>query len=67
MLFNVAEPNVDVSCDRCRKPCVDEEVASMMVQRFTLSLMFDGRTVLAVDVQDDPAVKDVVKSQQVEP
>ena len=27
-------------------------------------MMFDGRTVLAIDVQDDFAVKDVVKSQQ---
>ena len=27
-------------------------------------MMFDGGTALAVDVQDDSAVKDVVKSQQ---
>ena len=35
---------------------IDEEVAPMM--------MFDGRAVLAIDVQDDSAVKDVEKSQQ---
>ena len=43
---------------------VDEEVAAMMIQRFTLSLMFSRGVVLAVDVHDDAAVKDVVRSQQ---
>ena len=35
----------------------------MVVQRFTLTLMFNRRAVLAVDVQEDTAVKDVVKSK----
>ena len=43
---------------------IDEEVAPMMMQRFCLTMMFDGRVVLAVDVQDDFVVKDVLKSQQ---
>ena len=36
----------------------------MMMQRFCLTMMFDCRAALAIDVQDDFAVKDVVKSQQ---
>ena len=42
---------------------VDEEVTAVVVQRFTLALMFNRRVVLAADVQDDTAVKDVVNSQ----
>ena len=38
---------------------INEEVASIMMQRFCLALMFNRRTVFAVDVQDDFAVKDV--------
>ena len=37
-----SEPNVDVSDDRCGSHSIDEGVAPMVVQRFTLALMFNG-------------------------
>ena len=41
-----------------------QEVTAMVVQRFCLSMMFDGRTTFAIDVQDDFGVQGAVQSQQ---
>ena len=64
ILLDVLNPTVMYSMIDVESHSIDEEVAAMMVKRFTLSLMFNRGVVLAVDVHDDAAVKDVVNSQQ---
>ena len=63
MLLDVLNPMVMYSVIDVEGHSVDEEVTTVVVQRFTLALMFNRRVVLAIDVQDDTAVEDVVKSQ----
>ena len=64
MLLDVLNPTVMYSMIDVKGHGVDEEVAARVEKRFTLSLMFNRGVVLAIDVHDDAAVKDVVKSQQ---
>ena len=64
MLLKVVNPMLMCLAVDVESHSIDEEMTPMMIERFCLTMMFDGGTVLAIDVQDDPAVKDVVKSQQ---
>ena len=64
MLVNVANPLFMYLVVNAERHRIDEEVASVMIQWFCLTMMFNCRAVFAIDVQDDFAVKDVVKSQQ---
>ena len=64
MLLDVLNAMVMYSMIDVEGHGIDDEVATMVVKRFTLSLMFNWGVVLAVDVHGDAAVKDVVKSQQ---
>ena len=64
MLLNVMNSMLMYLVVDVESHSIVEEVASMMIKRLCLTMMFNRRTVLAVDVQDDLAVKDVVESQQ---
>ena len=64
MLLNVLNPMVMYLMIDVENHSIDEEAPTMMVKRFMLSLMFNWGVVLAGDVQDNAAVKDVVESQQ---
>ena len=64
MLLNVVNPMLMYFVVDVERHRIDEDVAPMMIQRLSLTMMLDGGTVLAMDAQDDFAVKDVLKSQQ---
>ena len=64
MLLYVVSPMLTYLVVDVKRHRINEEVASMMIQRFCLNMMFDCRALFAFDVQDDFAVKDVVRSQQ---
>ena len=59
MLLNVANPALMYLVVDVESHSIDEEVAPMMIHAEA-----HGGAVFAIDMQDDPAVKDVVKSQQ---
>ena len=64
MLLNVVNPMLMYLVIHVEGHRIDEEVTPMVIQRFSLSMMFDGRTILSLShVQDDSAVEDVVKPQ----
>ena len=61
MLLYVANPMLMYLVVDVKSHHINEEMASMMIQRFCLIVNFDA---FAIVVQDDFAVKDVTKSQQ---
>ena len=56
MLLNVLNPMVMYSVIDVESHSIDEEVTAVVVQRFILSLIFNRRVVLAIDVQDRAAL-----------
>ena len=64
MLMDVVNPMLLYLVVEAERHRINEEVASMMIQKFCLTKMFNCKANLDVDAQDDFAVIDVVKSQQ---
>ena len=64
MMLSVLSPMVMYPVIDAESHSIEKEVTPVVIQRFTLTLMFNRGDVLAVDVQEDAAVKDVAKSKK---